>query len=626
MRRVLLFLTGILLFTVLQAQVYQLPNSGFETWDGTGSDDEPTQWNGFPSADCSLIIGCSSATQTRHQKSTDTRPGSSGTYSLKIFATEITILGNTIVANGNITTGQIKIGSTTPSSNQNYNITRTTDAAFRQPLNAKPDSISFWAKFMCPSSTQLARISAIIHDSYDYRDPDSGDANAPSHVVGKAIHNFPRDNQSWKKYTIPFDYNFPSPNPAYVLITFTTNMIAGEGSASDNLYIDDISFIYNPKLSDLKVNGITVPGFHPDITNYSMSVSCFSAQNIQATSASPNAGFQITQADFNNPQGQVLVSHGDASRTYTINFHWEHVSEIYAEICQGAGYNDSWFQLPAQNTPGIFIFDTTFSDTPGCDSLIRLQLTVHPNYHPDTITAQICDNGTYNFFGTLLTEAGIYDTIIQTQYGCDSVVVLHLSVGSFYQNNINAKICQGETYSENGFNLSVSGTDTLFYQAVDGCDSLIVLHLTVNPSYTVTINDTILIGYSYNLHGFSITEQYSEGTFSFSQYMITSEGCDSTIHLNLTVTDSDEHITDDPDFSVNVFPNPSIDELTIDLITISGADFLYELFDPYGQIINAGIISDKTATISMIGLAKGLYILRITSPGGISRALKILKH
>ena len=190
MNRTFTFLLFIAFSAILQAQVYQLPNPGFEYWDGIGVNDEPTNWNGFPSASCTLTIGCNTAIQTRHQKSTNTRPGSPGTYSLKIFATEITIFGNTVVANGNITTGQITIGSTTPTNNKNHNITKTTNGSFCQPLNAKPDSISFWAKFSCPSTTQKARISAIIHDSYNYRDPDAGDANAPAHVVGKAIHNF----------------------------------------------------------------------------------------------------------------------------------------------------------------------------------------------------------------------------------------------------------------------------------------------------------------------------------------------------------------------------------------------------------------------------------------------------
>ncbi|MBQ2541936.1 MAG: hypothetical protein II554_01180, partial [Bacteroidales bacterium] len=76
------------------SQVYQLENPGFEQWDGNGADDEPTGWNSFPSASCELTgfiniggIACRTATTTRHERSTDVRPGSTGQYSCKIYAT-----------------------------------------------------------------------------------------------------------------------------------------------------------------------------------------------------------------------------------------------------------------------------------------------------------------------------------------------------------------------------------------------------------------------------------------------------------------------------------------------------------------------------------------------------------
>ena len=71
----------------VSGQVYQLPNGGFELWDNnySSTDDEPTNWNSFPSADCTVSFGCAAATATRHERSTDKRPGSTGQYSCKIW-------------------------------------------------------------------------------------------------------------------------------------------------------------------------------------------------------------------------------------------------------------------------------------------------------------------------------------------------------------------------------------------------------------------------------------------------------------------------------------------------------------------------------------------------------------
>ena len=113
MKKLINALTIILLILPLalnaQTPVYQLPNPGFENWDGNGSDDEPTNWNGFPSSNCTVSIGCSTAQQTRHERSTDVRPGSTGSYSCKIYATVVNLIFTSVTANGNITTGQPRV-------------------------------------------------------------------------------------------------------------------------------------------------------------------------------------------------------------------------------------------------------------------------------------------------------------------------------------------------------------------------------------------------------------------------------------------------------------------------------------------------------------------------------------
>jgi len=326
----------------LYGQVYQLPNAGFENWDGNGSDDEPTYWNGFPSASCDLSfpasLGCGTATETRHAKSTDIRPESEGNYSIKIFATVINILGNDVTANGNITTGQIRIGSSTATDPQNYNISRTSNSSISQEFNAKPDSIVFWAKFECPSTSQNARMSATIHDSYDYRDPEGSDSNAPNHVVGKAIKNFTRGNQEWQRHSVAFDYSYPATVPEYILLTFTTNMIAGEGSNNDILFVDDVEFIYVTSLNEITVDGSLINGFNPATLTYTIDAECGSIPSVDANSTSNLANITITQTDGSGP-ATIEVTNGNESSTYTINFNFTHKTYIDDDICQGELYN-----------------------------------------------------------------------------------------------------------------------------------------------------------------------------------------------------------------------------------------------------------------------------------------------
>lgn len=321
MIRLLLLVFAIFLTIFSAAQVYQLPNGGFENWDG-GSNNEPKNWNAFPSAICDLSFpasaGCSSAKAKRHDKSTDVRPGSDGKYSCKIYATEIKILGKTIVANGIITTGQVRIGSATASSSENYNITRISNSEYRQALNAMPDSIRFWAKFKCPSSSQQARMNAVIHDSYGYRDPSNSDGNAYKHVVAKAVLNFNRGDQGWKQYSVPFSYNYPATVPRYILLTFTTNKEAGKGSKNDILYIDDVEFVYNTRLQSIKIANKAIPGFSPDVKNYDFDLDCTPLNEVVvvANTQSVNADYSVKR-EFNKVT--ITVTAGNQTDEYVIN-------------------------------------------------------------------------------------------------------------------------------------------------------------------------------------------------------------------------------------------------------------------------------------------------------------------
>ncbi|MDR2008900.1 MAG: hypothetical protein LBQ22_00260, partial [Bacteroidales bacterium] len=417
----------LLLQTELKAQVYQLPNGGFELWDG-GTNDEPTYWNGFPSGACDLsglaALGCSTAKTKRHQKTTDIRPGSSGTYSCKIFATSF----GSIIANGNITTGQIRIGSTTPSNSGNYNITRTGDSNFNQAINAKPDSIVFWAKLVCPSATQEARINVVIHDSYDFRDPSTSDASASSHIVGQATCNFARGSQDWIRYSVPFDYNgYTATTPEYILISFTTNVVPGEGSVNDNLFIDDVELVYNVNLQNIFADGTGIENFDPDVTDYYYDADCNYLSNlISAVAVSPNANVDVVQATENNPVAIITVTSGDKSKEYNVHF-LNYMSEetyIYEAICETEPYGFFGQELSEEN-----IYRHTLQNIYGCDSVIVLTLTVNPVYETPE-SAAICEGDTYDFFGTELTEANTYRHTLQSVEGCDSVIVFTLTVNS----------------------------------------------------------------------------------------------------------------------------------------------------------------------------------------------------
>ncbi|MBP1645918.1 MAG: leucine-rich repeat protein [Bacteroidetes bacterium] len=139
-----------------------------------------------------------------------------------------------------------------------------------------------------------------------------------------------------------------------------------------------------------------------------------------------------------------------------------------------------------------------------------------------------CQNHSYFFYGNYLETAGTYYRTYSLSPTKDSVIVLHLSFNPTYSIDIYDTICDGETYTQNGFNTNTSGLNILFLQTTKGCDSLINLYLTINPTKTFNFNDTTCQGRTYTLYGFNV-DTAGLHTLNLQTY----KGCDSTVNLTL---------------------------------------------------------------------------------------------
>lgn len=176
---------------------------------------------------------------------------------------------------------------------------------------------------------------------------------------------------------------------------------------------------------------------------------------------------------------------------------------------------------------GTYFYD--FSTNNNIDSTYLIHLNVLEPYI-NTINATICEGDTYTENGFNQNTSGIYTQELQTMNGCDSTIILDLTVVQSYNSNINATICEGETYIENGFNENTQGIFTRNLSSLGGCDSIITLNLQVVNLRDTVIYDTIYSGTAYTRFGFNRTE---EGTY-FNTYQI-GEGCPLNITLYLTV-------------------------------------------------------------------------------------------
>jgi uncharacterized repeat protein (TIGR01451 family) len=193
--------------------------------------------------------------------------------------------------------------------------------------------------------------------------------------------------------------------------------------------------------------------------------------------------------------------------------------------CSGDTFTFYGHQLTTQGT-----YNDTMPRAGGCDSIISLTLTVHPRYISPAAHDTICAGSSLSYHGQTLTSAGTYTATLQSIYGCDSIVSVVLAIRPSDMTMLEDTICHGSTYSFHGQTLSTAGMymDTL--QNMHGCDSVIMLMLEVRQTERDTINEAICNGTAYTFLGQSLT---SPGIYYDTLNSLS--GCDSIIVLNLSI-------------------------------------------------------------------------------------------
>lgn len=255
---------------------YQLPNSGFEdyrTEQITKVDDsykqitvnveEPQNWHSFASATGDYVQAANAFSAPHTYSSDVVRSSATGKKSLLLTSS---LVFGTIVANGTVTTGRMQAGSMNANDTKNcayLSLDGTATDSHGDPfyalMDGTPDSLAVWVKFKQQTPVAehpYATISAALTDGTYYQDPQDKDY---TNVVATAKNaQIASNGFAWQRIVIPFKYNDNDVKAQALLVTISTNADPGQGSAADNLYVDDISLIYNVDKPAVTVNGHAV--------------------------------------------------------------------------------------------------------------------------------------------------------------------------------------------------------------------------------------------------------------------------------------------------------------------------------------------------------------------------------
>lgn len=277
-----------------QAQ-YQLKNAGFEEWESVSysgrAGEEPVNWNSF-------LTGTGNggkdlrgqAAYNQLEKVQEGRPGTTGSYSAKLFDRNVKILGITIAtAQGNLTTGCINMGSMTATdASGNYNYTDESNDNFNQTFTGRPDAMHVWVKYVSTKSNYRAKVNTILHTAGYYQDPKGNTITAK--VVAKAENVDIASSTNWQELTIPFVYTREAETPAYALVSFATNATPGQGTGSDYMLVDDLEYLYYSELASLTYEGTSY--FETGKTSYDLSTLVYDESKLSISSTGKYAAIE----------------------------------------------------------------------------------------------------------------------------------------------------------------------------------------------------------------------------------------------------------------------------------------------------------------------------------------------
>ncbi|MBI1225229.1 MAG: T9SS type A sorting domain-containing protein [Bacteroidetes bacterium] len=334
---------------------------------------------------------------------------------------------------------------------------------------------------------------------------------------------------------------FPKGLGAHHFIQNTTALdyqILFQNTGTDTAYLVVVRDTLSPNLDPLSLR--PGPSSHPYTFNLENgNVAVFTFENINLVDSTTNAEgsigfvqFNIAQAlgntpgiliennaaiyfDFNDPVITPTVFHEIPASVY---YHYSDVS-----LCEGSEWQGTVFTADAMvmDTVHFVIFDSIYVTN---IEVLPLSTT--------SFSATICNGESFAFGNETYSQTGVYSQVFVAQNGCDSTVMLNLTILPELASSFSRSICSGESYPFGNETYSQTGVYSQVFAAQNGCDSTVTLNLNVIPAPFFNLTQTLCPGGSLTVNGTIYDEANPSGTEVFlnGSYL----GCDSTVFVQLS--------------------------------------------------------------------------------------------
>ncbi len=182
------------------------------------------------------------------------------------------------------------------------------------------------------------------------------------------------------------------------------------------------------------------------------------------------------------------------------------------------------------------LVDTSAQVRTGCDSVTVLTLNIifSDTTHLYDTTCYLRDG--YRWHNNRYFASGTYFHTLTAGNGCDSILVLHLSMDAApTADTTRLANCLSVTFNGQEYRKDTAIVQT--YRNINQCDShYTVTQITIHRAYTINYEKTVCRGEAFTVNGI---EYRQEGTYI--QPYTSMAGCDSNIRITLRISEFPEY-------------------------------------------------------------------------------------
>lgn len=234
-------------------------------------------------------------------------------------------------------------------------------------------------------------------------------------------------------------------------------------------------------------------------------------------------------------------------------------------------------------TDGLFtdlepdLYEVFVMDPSGCMTSYDVSLQSLGSNSSGLIQESLCQGDSVVINAQVYSEPGSYAQFTTNAAGCDSTISIFISELPSFSLTLNESICQGESFVFNGISYSETGEYVQTSQSSEGCDSSVVINLEVIDISIGEITETICSGDEIIINGITYEE-----SGDYEQHLQSAIGCDSLLNIALIVEAANEGqlteaVCDGNSIQVNQVFYDTAGEYIQNLISVNGCDSILNI-------------------------------------------------